>query len=103
MERVETDWSFMAYPAASRRAASMLSTVEMISAVPTQISVDGEIVSPANLNGANQIVVAGHENAVKRISDLAHDAEGRAITLKVSAGAREVRPARPRAAAPPPR
>ena len=74
-----------AVPVGGGMAAIMGLPLETVEELCAAASVDGEIVSPANLNGANQIVVAGHENAVERISDLAHDAEGRAITLKVSA------------------
>jgi [acyl-carrier-protein] S-malonyltransferase len=46
----------------------------------------GEIVSAANLNSPNQIVIAGHAAAVKRAADLAKAAGAkRAIMLTVSA------------------
>ena len=44
-----------------------------------------EVLSPANLNGGGQIVVAGHAGAVERVSELVDAADGRAIALKVSA------------------
>jgi [acyl-carrier-protein] S-malonyltransferase len=46
----------------------------------------GEVVSPANVNGAGQVVIAGHAAAVQRASELAK-ARGarRAIPLPVSA------------------
>lgn len=44
-----------------------------------------EAVTPANENGGGQVVVAGHAPAVERLCDLAEEADGRAIPLKVSA------------------
>ncbi len=41
--------------------------------------------SPANLNGGRQVVVAGHIAAVDRMIEAAGEAEARAIPLKVSA------------------
>jgi [acyl-carrier-protein] S-malonyltransferase len=47
---------------------------------------EGEIVSAANLNSPDQIVIAGHAGAVKRAMDLAKAAGAkRAIALQVSA------------------
>lgn len=46
---------------------------------------EGEVCSPANLNGGGQIVVAGHAEAVKRLTSLAKSRKARAIPLKVSA------------------
>lgn len=74
-----------AVPSGGAMAAIMGLSLDLVEELCVAASAEGEIVSPANLNGANQIVVAGHAEAVERISDLAHDAEGRAITLKVSA------------------
>jgi [acyl-carrier-protein] S-malonyltransferase len=46
----------------------------------------GEIVTPANLNSDNQIVIAGHQAAVERAAALAKEAGAkRAIMLQVSA------------------
>jgi len=45
----------------------------------------GEVVSPANFNGAGQIVVAGHRAAVERAMQAAKAAGGRVIPLAVSA------------------
>jgi [acyl-carrier-protein] S-malonyltransferase len=45
----------------------------------------GRVVSPANYNAPGQIVVAGHADAVARLSQLVGEAGGRAIPLKVSA------------------
>jgi [acyl-carrier-protein] S-malonyltransferase len=47
---------------------------------------EGEIVSPANLNGGGQIVIAGHAGAVRRASARALEAGAkRAVPLAVSA------------------
>lgn len=46
---------------------------------------EGEVVSPANFNGAGQIVVAGHRAAVERAMQAAKAAGGRVIPLAVSA------------------
>lgn len=45
----------------------------------------GELVAPANENGAGQIVVAGHAAAVDRLCALAKSRKARAIPLNVSA------------------
>lgn len=50
-----------------------------------KVSTEDERVSPANLNGGRQVVVAGHVAAVERMMDAASEAEARAIPLKVSA------------------
>lgn len=44
-----------------------------------------EVVAPANLNGAKQIVIAGHRAAVQRAAEAARAAGGRALELAVSA------------------
>jgi [acyl-carrier-protein] S-malonyltransferase len=47
---------------------------------------EGEVVSPANINGGGQIVIAGHAGAVKRASDRAKALGARrAVPLTVSA------------------
>jgi [acyl-carrier-protein] S-malonyltransferase len=46
---------------------------------------DGSVVVPANVNGAGQIVVAGHATAVERLEGLARERRIRAMRLKVSA------------------
>jgi len=45
----------------------------------------GQVVVPANLNGAGQVVVAGHAAAVDRVVALAADRHARARRLEVSA------------------
>jgi len=44
-----------------------------------------EVLSPANLNGAGQVVVAGHATAVDRLVRLAAGRQARALRLDVSA------------------
>jgi len=46
---------------------------------------EGEVLSPANLNGAGQVVVAGHAGAVERLVALAAARRFRAQRLAVSA------------------
>ena len=51
-----------------------------------EVIMDGEIVSPANLNSPSQIVIAGHSAAVERAVDAAKNAGARkAVVLPVSA------------------
>lgn len=45
----------------------------------------GQVCSPANVNGGGQIVVAGHAEAVTRLAALAKSRKARAVPLKVSA------------------
>ena len=45
----------------------------------------GQVVSPANFNGAGQVVVAGHAGAVARLTALAAERRARARLLPVSA------------------
>jgi [acyl-carrier-protein] S-malonyltransferase len=74
-----------AVPDGGAMAAIIGLTLEQIEELCVQASSETESVSPANLNGGNQIVVAGHTQAVERLSDLAHEIDGRAVLLKVSA------------------
>jgi [acyl-carrier-protein] S-malonyltransferase len=46
---------------------------------------NGEVVAPANLNGAGQVVIAGHRAAVGRAVELARAAGARTMALAVSA------------------
>lgn len=59
--------------------------VEEVEKLCLEVTTDEELVCPANLNGGNQVVVAGHDAAVERLTELAHEAEARVIALKVSA------------------
>jgi len=58
----------------------------------------GEVVVPANMNGAGQVAVAGHAAAVERLEALAREGKVRAMRLKVSAPFHSplMRPARDR-------
>jgi [acyl-carrier-protein] S-malonyltransferase len=49
------------------------------------VAAQGEVVSPANFNGAGQVVIAGHAAAVARALVAARAAGGRVIPLTVSA------------------
>lgn len=54
--------------------------------VCAQVSHDGQIAVPANLNAPGQIVIAGHAGAVKRAIEIAKErGAGMSIELKVSA------------------
>ena len=59
--------------------------LDELEALCAKASTGDEKVSPANENGGGQVVVAGHAAAVQRLSDLAEEADARAIPLKVSA------------------
>lgn len=52
---------------------------EVMAAMP------GRVVQPANYNAPGQVVVAGHADAVARVSELADERRGKAMALKVSA------------------
>ncbi len=72
-------------PGVGSMAAIMGSDLATVTAVCEQAA-DGEIVSPANLNGGGQIVIAGHRGAVERASALAQQRGAkRALRLTVSA------------------
>ena len=55
--------------------------VEMLCAA----AAEGEVVAPANFNGAGQIVIAGHRGAVRRATAAASGAGARVVDLAVSA------------------
>jgi [acyl-carrier-protein] S-malonyltransferase len=74
-----------AVPTGGAMSAIIGLPLEQVEQMCEAASNETEFVSPANINGGNQIVIAGHFEAVERVSDLAHDAEGRAVPLKVSA------------------
>jgi [acyl-carrier-protein] S-malonyltransferase len=75
-----------AVPVGSGAMAAILGlSPEMVEAVCRDASA-GEIVEPANFNGAGQIVIAGHREAVERACALARDRGAkRALPLPVSA------------------
>lgn len=65
-------------------AAVLGVTPEEIEALCAEAS-NGRIVEAANFNGAGQIVIAGHRDAVERASELARTKGKRAVALPVSA------------------
>jgi [acyl-carrier-protein] S-malonyltransferase len=74
--------------------ADLAATEELCAAATTET----EVVVPANVNGAGQIVVAGHAGAVERLEAIAKERRVRAMRLKVSAPFHSplMRPARER-------
>ncbi|HVH98211.1 MAG TPA: ACP S-malonyltransferase [Enhygromyxa sp.] len=72
-------------PGGGAMAAVLGLDVEEVERLCLEATNETELVCPANLNGGNQVVVAGHSEAVERLSDLAHDLDARVIALKVSA------------------
>jgi [acyl-carrier-protein] S-malonyltransferase len=72
-------------PGVGAMAALLKMPEEKLDAVLAEAA-QGEIVSPANLNSPEQIVIAGHAGAVRRAMDLAKAAGAkRAVLLPVSA------------------
>lgn len=65
-------------------AAIMGMDAEALEAICVEAQ-EGEVCSPANFNGGNQIVISGHKSAVERAMALAKAQKARAIPLKVSA------------------
>jgi [acyl-carrier-protein] S-malonyltransferase len=65
-------------------AAIMGMEAEALAAICVEAS-EGQVCSPANFNGGNQIVISGHKEAVERAMVLAKAQKSRAIPLKVSA------------------
>jgi [acyl-carrier-protein] S-malonyltransferase len=74
-----------AMPEGGAMAAIIGLALEQVEQLCVQASTETETVTPANINGGNQIVVAGHTSAIERLSDLAHELDGRSVYLKVSA------------------
>jgi [acyl-carrier-protein] S-malonyltransferase len=75
-----------AVPAGVGAMAAILGLDAAVVAAVCQESAGGEVVSPANLNGGGQVVIAGHKSAVERAC-VAAKARGakRAVPLAVSA------------------
>lgn len=67
-------------------AALMGLDLEKVKALCAQASRPGEIVEPANLNGAGQIVISGHTDAIDRAIELAKPA-GAKIAKKLTVSA----------------
>lgn len=64
--------------------AVMKMSAEDLEAACAEVA-EGQVISPANENGGGQIVVAGHAEAVSRLTALVKSRKSRAIPLKVSA------------------
>lgn len=65
--------------------AALLGIEETLVAELCQQAAEGEVVTAANLNGAGQIVVAGHRAAVARVVERARAAGARSLPVAVSA------------------
>lgn len=65
--------------------AAIVGLEENVVAELCAAAAEGEVVAPANFNGAGQVVVAGHRAAVARAMESARAAGGRVIPLTVSA------------------
>jgi len=65
-------------------AAIMGMEADALATICTEAA-QGQVCSPANFNGGNQIVISGHKEAVERAMALAKAQKARAIPLKVSA------------------
>lgn len=76
-----------AVPAGVGAMAAILGMkIDELDAVCREVSTDVEIVTPANINSPDQIVISGHAPAVQRAADLAKERGAkRAIMLQVSA------------------
>lgn len=74
-----------AVPDGGAMAAIIGLPLDQVEDLCARATTETERVSPANINGGNQIVIAGHSPAVERVCDLAHDLDGRSVYLKVSA------------------
>jgi [acyl-carrier-protein] S-malonyltransferase len=72
-------------PGAGAMAALMGASAEQVVEL-CQAEANGEVLAPANFNGAGQIVIAGHATAVNRAIDRAREfGAKRAVRLEVSA------------------
>lgn len=72
-------------PGVGAMAAIMGASAETVEQWCEESRAEGEIVSPANENGAGQIVVAGHATAIDRLIARAKDGKAKAMRLNVSA------------------
>lgn len=76
-----------AVPAGKGAMAAVIGdmTIDMLEGICAQASQGDSVVSPANLNAPNQVVISGHKEAVERASDILEAEEFRVIPLQVSA------------------
>ena len=74
-----------AVPEGSGAMAAVIGLSDDAVAALCAAEAEGEIVAPANFNGAGQTVVAGHRAAVRRVMEAARGAGARVLELAVSA------------------
>jgi len=74
-----------AVPSGQGAMAAVMKKSEAEVAGACERAAQGEVVSPANFNSPDQIVISGHAGAVARASELLKEGGGRVIPLKVSA------------------
>jgi [acyl-carrier-protein] S-malonyltransferase len=74
-----------AVPAGHGAMAAVMKKSEAEVAGACARAAEGEVVSPANFNSPDQIVISGHAGAVGRASEILKEGGGRVIPLKVSA------------------
>src|SRR5262245_37208057 len=74
-----------AVPAGEGAMAAVVGLDTPTVAALCETAAEGEVVAPANLNGAGQVVVAGHAGAVDRLARLASERQARVLRLDVSA------------------
>ncbi len=74
-----------AVPAGVGTMAAVIGLDDGVVAEICRAAANGEIVAPANLNGAGQVVIAGHREAVGRAVEQARAAGARTMALAVSA------------------
>lgn len=74
-------------PGVGSMAAILMLGDDLVAELCEQVSreLPGRVVQPANFNCPGQVVVAGHDDAVARVTHLAHERRGKAMMLKVSA------------------
>ena len=74
-----------AVPAGLGAMAAVMRRSDAEVASACEQAAQGEVVSPANFNSPDQIVISGHAGAVARASALLKESGGRIVPLKVSA------------------
>jgi [acyl-carrier-protein] S-malonyltransferase len=74
-----------AVPEGAGAMAAVIGLDETVVQALCAAAAEGEVVTPANLNGAGQVVIAGHRAAVARAVAAAKAAGGRTVPLAVSA------------------
>ncbi|MCC6767226.1 MAG: ACP S-malonyltransferase [Deltaproteobacteria bacterium] len=74
-----------AVPAGAGTMAAIVGLEDARVAELCAAAAEGDVVSPANFNGAGQVVIAGHRAAVARATEAAKAAGARVVALAVSA------------------